>query len=62
MDVGAGGVEGDLHTIRLHMRQQAVHAFGGGLETELAGPSEPSEVGSMPTIHTGSSTGLRLSL
>src|SRR6218665_2972191 len=35
--VGAGGVEDDLHAVGLHVRDQAVHAFGGGFDAHLTG-------------------------
>jgi hypothetical protein len=38
--VGAGGIEGDLDAVGQHVGQQAIHAFGGGLEAHLAGALE----------------------
>ncbi len=59
MDVGRGGVEGDLYAIGQHVRQQAVDALAVVLRPSSRARARPSEVASMPTIHTGSSTGLR---
>jgi hypothetical protein len=42
------------------VRQQAVDALVRGLDAHFAGSREAVGTGSMPTIHTGSSTGLRL--
>jgi len=39
--VGAGRVEGDADLVFFHMGEQAVDAFGGGLEPHLAGTREP---------------------
>ena len=35
--IGAGGIKGDLHAVGQHVRQQAIHAVGGGLDAHLAG-------------------------
>ena len=60
MHIGRGGVEGDLHAVGgSHAGGSPSTPVGGGLEAELARPREAFEVASMPTIHTGSSTGLR---
>jgi hypothetical protein len=59
MHVGRSGVEGDLDVVFQHVRQQAVDAGGGGLQAHLAGAGQAFGAGSIPTIQTGSSTGLR---
>ncbi|MNE72692.1 hypothetical protein D3C80_1686530 [compost metagenome] len=43
--VGRGGVEGDLDVVFQHVRQQAVHAFGGGLQAHLAGARQTFGLG-----------------
>jgi hypothetical protein len=43
--IGAGGVEGDLHAVGQHVRQQAVDALGGGLEPISRARFRPFGVG-----------------
>ena len=45
MDVGGGGVEGDLHAVGEYVRQQAIHAFGGDFHAHLGGTFQAVGVG-----------------
>ena len=40
MRIGGSCIEGDLDTVRFHVRQQAVDTIGGGLEAHLAGTGQ----------------------
>jgi hypothetical protein len=40
MHIGAGGIEGDLHTVGKHVGQESIHTVGGGFDTHLAGALE----------------------
>ena len=59
--IGRGRIEGNLDVIVAQMRQQPGDALIGRLSPISRARCNPSDCGSTPTIHTGSSTVLRLS-